>query len=216
MPNQFNTFGMAVEASKIKDHNQKIKKVLVLEWRQEEEISENEARKLINNFSSQKKVCHKHRNMITCSSKIENNEKSERPIAISPATSSVSSRSKKKARKIKSKSTKSCSKKSKSKSSKSKKVKLTNFNRPSSTKNVNIKEASTDIEVDNSTVVTRQKIKIPYKLYWKPTITESGKEGITFKIQVQDLEGKKMELDVSCPGFMPNKVRLNGVNLRKL
>ncbi|CEF69397.1 Hypothetical protein SRAE_2000404600 [Strongyloides ratti] len=193
---------MAVTIGKVNEPKQKIKKVLVLEWRQEEDISENEARNIINNFSKQKKVCQKHRNMITSSIKVEENGKSEKSISASPSVSKM----KKVAKTPKSKSSKSGSKISNTKNSEIKKMKSKKFNAYSLPKEMNIKKTSTDIEIDKSrNVITRQKIRIPYKLFWKPTVTESGKEGITFKIQVQDLEGKKMELDVSCPNFMPNK-----------
>uniref|UniRef100_A0A0K0FDS8 Carboxypeptidase regulatory-like domain-containing protein n=1 Tax=Strongyloides venezuelensis TaxID=75913 RepID=A0A0K0FDS8_STRVS len=194
---------------------QKIKKVLVLEWRQEQEISENEARQLIHNFSGQKKICHKHRNMVTSSRRIGDSGRSKKSITATP----VSGRKRKCGRKVKnrSQSSKNVSKLSTSKMTRSGKTKSKSSQKGPPSKDVNIKKTKTDIKIDSKdNIITKQKMKIPYKLFWRPTISENGKEGITFKIQVQDLEGRKMELDVSCPGFKPTKVRLNGINLKKI
>uniref|UniRef100_A0A0N5BG63 CS domain-containing protein n=1 Tax=Strongyloides papillosus TaxID=174720 RepID=A0A0N5BG63_STREA len=215
MTGEHKAFVMSRTTVRAQNAQQKIKKVLVLEWRQEQEISENEARQLIHNFSGQKKVCQKHRNMVGSSRRFSNSRRSQKSITATPA----SSRKRKSVRKIKSRSqsSKNVSKLSSCKKIRSGKTKSKSSQRRPPSRDVNIKKTTTDIKIDSKdNITTKQKMKIPYKLFWRPTVSENGKEGITFKIQVQDLEGRKMELDVSCPGFKPSKVRLNGINLKKI
>uniref|UniRef100_A0A0N5A2P3 CS domain-containing protein n=1 Tax=Parastrongyloides trichosuri TaxID=131310 RepID=A0A0N5A2P3_PARTI len=225
----------------------KIKKVVTLEWTREEEISENEARKIVYNFCHNKPQCPRHiksSKPLSVQSKeiekkavkdvyddipeydgsfkvspnyFEDDTDEEQMVDFVKEMKFNKDKEKKKDKVVSQTSSKSYTSSSSTSKRTVNKGSGKNNNKQLNRKSNKVKETRTDVKIDKGKeTLTKQIVKIPYKLYWKPIKGSDGKDGIVLKIQVQDTEGKKMEIDVSCPNFKPHKVRLNGVKLQEL
>uniref|UniRef100_A0AC35UHZ6 Chromo domain-containing protein n=1 Tax=Rhabditophanes sp. KR3021 TaxID=114890 RepID=A0AC35UHZ6_9BILA len=188
-------------AFKAVDKSSKIKKTLLVEWRHEEEISESEAKKILQHYAAPDDTS------------ITHNEYKPDFYLPKKRNSNLSLKKPHHDKRCVTQKRSLCSTQEIDHTSQRKSAPKRSGKRENGSCNSKVTNGITT--VTSETTIGGQ-IMIPYKLYWKPLKSSNGKEGLTFKIQVHDLNGNVMELDANCPEFRPRSVRLNGANLPRV